>query len=167
MDNSRSQRITRVGARRRGDDYQDLVALEVLVDWLGHSNRYNWVKVEADEFGSLDDVVVLRSDNRLVVKQVKYSNHPDADDDPLTWDDLLYKESDRSTSLLEKWSRSLEKLKQMWSLEDVSVVSNRRASSDILQALRASADLIDFDSIQPHEIKEKIIAQIGDNHQAM
>ena len=32
--------ITRSGARRLGDEYQDLIALEVLVDWLEHSERY-------------------------------------------------------------------------------------------------------------------------------
>jgi len=48
MSNSPKERspVTRSGARRLGDDYQDQVALEVLVDWLEHSQRYQWVQPE-------------------------------------------------------------------------------------------------------------------------
>lgn len=154
-------RITRVGAQRLGHDYQDLVALDVLVDWLGHSDRYQWIKVEADEAGYLDDVIALRSDNRLIVKQVKFSNHPDAYNDSLTWNDLLQKASERSASLLEKWSRSLKELLRSWEIEEASLVTNRRPSAELEQALRSNEQIIDFDAIEPNEVKNDIINQLG------
>ncbi len=78
--------FTRSGVRRLGDAYQDLIALELLVDWLEHAGRYHWMRVEADDAGALDDVTALRADHRLVAKQVKFSVHPEEDDDPWTWD---------------------------------------------------------------------------------
>src|SRR5437762_13238204 len=81
--------LTRTGARRLGDEYQDLIALEVLLDWLEHSDRYEWVSVEADDSGFLDDVKALTNDGRFVVKQVKFATHPDSAKDPWTWETLL------------------------------------------------------------------------------
>ena len=57
------QRRTRTGARRSGDDYQDLVAAKALLRILKHPSRYLWVKFEAREAGTLDDVLVLRTDD--------------------------------------------------------------------------------------------------------
>ena len=37
---------TRSGVRRAGDDYQDIIALVLLVEWLEHPERYKWVRVE-------------------------------------------------------------------------------------------------------------------------
>lgn len=59
-------RFTRSGIRRSGDDYQDLCALELLVEMLEHPKRYQWIKVEADEAGVLDDVLALREDHSYV-----------------------------------------------------------------------------------------------------
>ena len=42
--------LKRSGTRRLGNDYQDAFALDVLIDWLEHSDRYRWVRVEADDF---------------------------------------------------------------------------------------------------------------------
>ena len=105
--------IKRSGTRRRGDGYQDVVALDVLVEWLEHPGRYAWVRVEADDAGSLDDVTALRRDGTLVVLQVKYATAPEADDGRLTWDLLLERPAGRTApkpSLLEKWAASLRPL---------------------------------------------------------
>src|SRR5215216_6339646 len=105
---------TRSGTRRLGDDYQDLIACEVLVDWLGHSDRYIWARVEADEAMFLDDVVAMRADGRLIVRQVKFSTNPEGEDDPLIWEKLLAEPPGKSArtrmSLLEKWAASLREL---------------------------------------------------------
>jgi hypothetical protein len=102
---------TRSGTRRLGDDYQDLIACELLVDWLEHSNRYQWIRVEADEAKFLDDVVVMRADGRVEVKQVKFSTNPTDADDPFTWEKLLAqsdtKAGTKTQSLLQKWALSL------------------------------------------------------------
>jgi len=34
-----AENLTRTGVRRAGDDYQDIVALDVLVEWLEHLRR--------------------------------------------------------------------------------------------------------------------------------
>ena len=44
-------KLTRSGTRRLGDEYQDVQALDTLVEWLEHNERYHWVKLEADESG--------------------------------------------------------------------------------------------------------------------
>ena len=67
---------TRSGVRRAGDDYQDIIALVWLVEGLEHPERYKRVRVEADDFGFLEDVVALRADDVVVAKQVKFSAHP-------------------------------------------------------------------------------------------
>src|SRR5690349_17185531 len=85
----KKSKFTRTGTRRLGDKYQDLIALDVFLDWLEHCDRYKWVRVEANDAGFLDDVVALMNNNRIVVKQVKYSTDTDSEGDPWTWDDLL------------------------------------------------------------------------------
>ena len=80
---------TRTGARRSGDDYQDVIALDLLVEMLEHPDRYQWIQVEADDFDYLDDIVALKTDGEYIVKQAKFSTNPEAKEDYLTWDDLL------------------------------------------------------------------------------
>ena len=70
---SASQPCRDIGSRHSGDDYQDIVALEVLVEMLAEPQVYEWVKLEADDAGALDDVVVLKRDGTIVAKQVKFS----------------------------------------------------------------------------------------------
>src|ERR1700674_613060 len=105
---------TRSGTRRLGDDYQDIVGCEVMVDWLEHSDRYSWVRVEADEAKFLDDIVVMRADGRVEVKQIKFSTNPSGAHDSFTWQKLLAdsegKSGNRTQSLLQKWVVSLRQL---------------------------------------------------------
>jgi len=73
-------RYSRSGVRRLGDDYQDVVALDLLMSMLEDPGRYEWAQVEADGFGYLDDVVALRHDGAVEATQVKYSAHPEEAD---------------------------------------------------------------------------------------
>jgi len=150
--------VTRSGARRRGDDYQDIVALELLVDWLGHSERYEWVIFESDEAGYLDDIVALKTNGELIVQQVKFSNYPDSSNDPWTWQALLHQGG--STSLLQKWATTLEELNDQYPDIDASVISNRQAALDLEVALNTSTFLIQFEHI-PTETRQIIIEQLG------
>ena len=61
------------------DDYQDIVAFDLLVEWMEHPSRYQSIRVEASESGALDDVVAVRSDGTALAGQVKFSAHPDED----------------------------------------------------------------------------------------
>jgi hypothetical protein len=142
-----------------------LIACEVLIDWLEHSGRYVWVRVEADEAKFLDDVVVMRTDGRLIVKQVKFSTNPEGEDDPLTWEKLLAEPLGKSArarmSLLEKWSASLRELLANGQLAEASVVSNRTASPDLQAALNSATALVDFDRIVDDAVRTEISRQLG------
>lgn len=158
-------KLTPSGARRRGDEYQDFIGLEVLVDWLGHSDRYQWVKFEADGAGYLDDVVALKADGTLILKQVKYSNHPDDSNDPLTWDDLLLRKSNSPTSLLEKWSTSLFDLLDTGYTVQAAVVSNRRAGDDLRANFRSGAGFVTYEDLS-QDLQKRIAEQIPDTDRA-
>ena len=156
---------TRSGTRRLGDDYQDLIACEVLVDWLEHSERYIWVRVEADEAMFLDDVVAMSADGRLIVRQVKFSTNPEGEDDPLTWEKLLAvppgKSSRKRMSLLQKWAASLREILADSQLAEASVVSNRTAGPDLQAALNTVTGLVDFNRIVDDAIRTEVLRQFG------
>ena len=154
------------GARRLGDDYQDIVVLDLIVDWLEHGDKYAWIKAEAGETGSLDDVVAKLPDGRIIARQVKYSTDPNAADDPWTWESLL--EIGTSTgkrmkqSLLQKWAVSLPKVQALGTVEEASVLSNRIFSSDLQQALKDGSQ-IHFDLTKvSQQISADIVKQFGD-----
>lgn len=115
---------TRSGTRRLGDDYQDIIGCEVAVDWLEHSDRYSWIRVEADDAKFLDDIVVMRADGRVEVKQVKFSTHPSGANDPFTWEKLLAesesKSGKRTQSLAQEWAVSLRQLEGICHIADGS-----------------------------------------------
>ena len=71
---------TRSGTRRLGDDYRDFIAHKLFVDWLEHSDRYSWIRVEADEAKYLDDIVVMFADDRVEVKRGQSSTNPARED---------------------------------------------------------------------------------------
>jgi hypothetical protein len=113
-----TSKYTRSGVRRSGDYYQDIIALDELVEMLLHPERYKWIRVEADDAGSLDDVVALKSDDQIMARQVKFSTDPDSDDDPWTFEKLLEKTKSEkgkkpTKSLLEKWGSSYSDLSNL------------------------------------------------------
>lgn len=166
--NERSE-ITRSGARRLGDEYQDLIALEVMVDWLEHPDRYVWIRLEADDAGYLDDVVALRTNETIVVKQIKFSTHPEQEHDPLTWERLLEKPQGKNgkglDSLLQKWAASLDRLSGKWQVAEASVISNRKAAPDIKSVMTVN-ELVDFEKISDSTIRQTIIHQLGNDAKA-
>lgn len=156
--------FTASGVRRYGDDYQDAIALELLVEFLEHPSRYEWVRVEADDKGVLDDVVALRSDRSFVLKQVKHAAHPELASDVWTWAKLLEtrkgKKGDELPSLLKKWSESLVLVAQQGAVHEASVVSNRRPAEELRLTLSPTG-LCDFDRIADEGVRDTIIHQLG------
>ncbi|WP_270171036.1 ATP-binding protein [Paenibacillus sp. SYP-B4298] len=154
---------TRSGARRSGDYLQDLVALENMIEMLEHPKRFYYIKVEADEAGYLDDVVALKTDGSYVVKQVKFSTHPEQDDEEYTWDKLLEEREGKRKllpSLLKKWASSVLEIKQRGLLHEASLITNRKAAQEILVTLLPNGH-INFDMIS-EGYREEIIRQIGE-----
>src|SRR5690349_16254064 len=97
-------RFTRSGTRRSGDEYQDVQALSKIIEWLKNVDRYQWLRLEADKSGYLDDIHAMHSDGTLEVAQVKFSTTAQKHDDTWTWANLLEQgASGTKDSLLEKW----------------------------------------------------------------
>ena len=160
--------ITRSGARRLGDDYQDIVALEMLIDWLEHSDRYEWVQVEADGAGVLDDVDARKTNGISVYRQVKFAVHPNDPKDALTWERLLEQEAGakgKKQSLLQAWYASLQKIMEPDQFIDAALYTNRDAPEVSQAFLQNGNSQVDFTKIAP-TIREKIIEQLGGDEQA-
>lgn len=163
--------ITRSGARRLGDEYQDLIALEVLVDWLEHSERYEWVRVEADDAGALDDVVARKHDGTAIYRQGKFAVHPDNTGDAWTWEKFLKQETGargkKLSSLLQDWATPLQRLLAPGQPVVAELYSNRDAAYEIRQASRQDdGTLLDFARL-PSEAREEITAQLGGEESAL
>ncbi|MGA2145645.1 MAG: ATP-binding protein [Bryobacteraceae bacterium] len=160
---------TRTGVRRAGDDYQDIIALDLLVEWLEHPERYRWVRVEADDAGFLDDVEALRADDVVVAKQVKFSAYPDDAGDPYTWNDLLKEGTSKRgkalPSLLSKWGKSFQNLKGSHAGIEASLVSNRRPADDLRTSF-AAPGLADLDRITDATVRDAVVEQLGGEQSA-
>ncbi len=153
-----TQRGTRTAARRSGDDYQDLVAADVLLRVLKHPSRYRWVKFEAREAGKLDDVIVLRIDGTIEATQVKLSTDVLRPGDPWAWDKLLNK-PDGKKSLIQAWSESTLLLDDEYGATEPRLVSNRRAGDDLLLTSRGYVD----QENTAKAVLELLESQLGDN----
>ena len=125
------KQFNRSGVRRGGDDYQDLIAAELLLEWLANPSRYLWVEIEAENSGALDDVIAARTDGSFIYRQVKFTVDPEKYS--VSWEYLTKRE--RGNSLLQKWSESLENLKKNGPIHEASLVTNRGVLPDFLQNL--------------------------------
>lgn len=166
--------FTATGVRRAGDDYQDMIALDLLVQWLEHPDRYRSVLVEADDSGFLDDVVAQNADGSMIALQVKFSAHPEVDDDAWGWDALLSEHEGAQRrdgskkmlpSLLAKWLNSVDVLRPQATSVDAIVTSNRRAAPDLAAALLPSGH-VDLARIGDAGVRAELSRQIGGDDRA-
>ena len=95
----------RVGLLRAGFQYQDLIAIETLIDFYRHSDLYQWVQIEAEDqsFRSIEDVVACRPDGLYELTQVKFTADPGLEANRLSWHWLTTK-TRHGKSLLQKWA---------------------------------------------------------------
>ena len=98
----------RTGIGRGGLEYQDLVAVEVLIRFLRDRDLYEWVQVEAEDaaYQAIDDVVACRKDGQLELTQVKFTPDPLRPDRSLSWRVADSGEEPNGTSLLQKWVKT-------------------------------------------------------------
>lgn len=131
---------------RRGFDYQDLIGIELLIEYYRDPGKYQWVQLEAedDDFGALDDVVAAMPDGTFEVTQVKFTPRPDLY--TLNWDWLLEKKT-RGTSRIHKWASSLEALTLDRKLRSACLRTNRRPDSEFAKSLNGS--VVDFTKVEP------------------
>ena len=156
-DGEMKRKQTRTGARRSGDDYQDLVAAEAVLRVLRHPSRYRWVKFEAHEAGRLDDVLILRADGTVEATQVKFSTDALRPGDPWNWEKLLDQPKGGS-SLIQAWCKSVALLDETYGATEPRLVSNRVAASDLLLTPRG---YVDRNQTAP-AVLEQIHSQLGD-----
>ena len=150
----------RHGTARAGDDYQDLWGAQILVEFLEHPDRYQWVQFEADGFGALDDIVALRADGKYVIRQIKFTVDVENERYEVTWDWLLRHSGAQGhgTSLLKKWADSLAPHLASCVYE-AALYTNRKAAADVTSVM--NGDRIDFGAITDAAIRSEIITQLG------
>ncbi|GHO88201.1 hypothetical protein KSZ_62070 [Dictyobacter formicarum] len=141
-----------------------------MVDWLEHAERYEWMRVEADDAGALDDIVARKRDGTGVYRQSKFAVHADQANDLWTWKALLKQATGRKgqklPSLLQDWATSLQLLSASTPQMNAALYSNRDATYEIRQACRQDdATLLDF-ALLPMEARQEITAQLVNEENA-
>ena len=98
----------RSGVLRGGFEYQDLVAIEILIRFLRDRNLYEWVQVESEDssYQAIDDVVACRKDGQIELTQVKFTPDPLDPNYRLSWG-WLTKHTRHGTSRLQKWAKTV------------------------------------------------------------
>lgn len=148
---------TRSAVRRAGDDYQDIVAIEIAVQMLERPSEFDYMRIEADDEGkSIDDVIIKRSDNSFNFYQIKYTLNEQLECD---WDYFLDHESPKSTSRLYKWFKSWKYIKESHKRSAACLWTNRKSSLSVNKCLIGNK--ISFALISD-EIKSSIREQIAD-----
>jgi hypothetical protein len=141
-------------------------ALDILVEWLAQRDSYQWIQLEADKSGFLDDILILRVDGVLEAWQVKFSTASHTVDDAWTWEVLLRQKPgarDSRPSLLQKWFETWQDYVNKGIVIWPGLISNRRASNEL--ALDAPRN----GRVCWHELtadtRQKILMQLGDESQ--
>ena len=153
------------GSLRAGFLYQDLVAIEILINFYRKRNLYEWVQIEAEdsEFQSIEDVVACRPDGRYELTQVKFTVDPDAPANHLSWKWLTEIKKKNGTSLLQKWAPTTLRHKEAGTLAWAGLKTDRVPAPAFGRCLKDGK--IDC-SMLSAEVRAKIEEQIGSNGEA-
>jgi hypothetical protein len=132
-----AEQLTRTGSIREGLEYQDLYGVAVLIEWLEHPERYEWVAFEEDEFEFLDDVVRCTPELKLTLSQIKHSGVEGTSRIEISLEELLDRPKGSKgpkDSLLQKWFKSWVGAMQQQRFSDVlaELLTNRTASDGLL-----------------------------------
>ena len=129
----------RTGLLRAGFQYQDLVAIETLIDFYRQRDRYDWVQLEAEErdFRSVEDVVARRPDGLYELTQVKFTADPEASANSLSWA-WLTERSGSHKSLLQKWSSTTLRHQDAGTLARAALKTDRIPDAPFEQCLKGT-----------------------------
>ena len=124
------------GIIRAGFQYQDLVAIETLIDFYRARGRYEWVQLDAEDhaFQSVDDIVACRPDGRYELTQVKFTPDPDARRNALSWA-WLTKARAHGKSLLQKWAETTLRHDSCGTLATAALKTDRVPSPSFVRSL--------------------------------
>jgi hypothetical protein len=137
--------LTRTGSIREGFEYQDLYGVAVLIEWLEHPERYEWVAFEEDEFGFLDDVIRCTPDLKLTLSQVKHSGVPEASRLDVSLSELLdqpHGKKSSKNSLFQKWFKSWVGAIEQERFSDVraELLTNRTVADGLLSFMKKDSN---------------------------
>ena len=154
-----------VGPLRAGFLYQDLVAIEVLIDFYRDRNLYKWVELEAEdsEFRSIEDVVACRPDGLYELIQVKFTVDPDAPANRLSWTWLTRIDGRNRRSLLQKWAATTLRHKKAGTLAWAALKTDRVPDAAFAKCLKDRK--VDY-ALLSAEVKAKIEEQLGSHEDA-
>lgn len=126
------------GILRAAFEYQDLVAVDVLIDFLRDRHLYDWVQVEAEEieFRAIDDVVTCK-DGLFELTQVKFTPNPTNRQHRLSWE-WLTKHKPKGTSLLQKWSTTTLRHIRDDSLARAALKTDRRPDNEFRKCMHGN-----------------------------
>ena len=116
---------------RRGIEYQDLIALEYITDFLRDPKHYEWIELESRDYLSLDDIVLCLNGGHRRCLQVK---HGEKSSGAYTWAELHRKSGDKK-SLFEKWLLSINSVITKHADADGAIITNRPVAEDVKASL--------------------------------
>jgi hypothetical protein len=142
---------------RAGFAYQDLVGIEILIEYYRDPERYQWVQLESEdgEFGALDDVVAALPNGTFELTQVKFTPRPDTY--PLSWNWLLEK-TPKGTSRLHKWAKSLKAVALCGQVKSACLRTNRHPDPEFAKSLNNA--LIDLGALDA-SIRTAVETELG------
>ena len=128
----------RTGLLRAGFQYQDLVAIEILINFYRQRDLYAWVQLEAEDqkFQSIEDVVACRPDGLYELTQVKFTADPDAPANHLSWKWLTENGGTRRKSLLQKWGPTTLHHKAAGTLAKAALKTDRVPDAEFVKCLK-------------------------------
>ena len=129
----------RTGLIRAGFQYQDLVAIEILINFYRQRGLYDWVQLEAEDrdFRSVEDVVARRPDGRYELTQVKFTADPEASTNSLSWAWLTERSGSRK-SLLQKWAPTTLHHQAAGTLARAALKTDRIPDASFKQCLKGT-----------------------------
>ena len=149
----------RTGVLRGSFEYQDLVAVEVLIRFLRDRDLYEWVQVEVEDaaYQAIDDVVACRKDGQLELTQVKFTPDPLRPDLSLSWE-WLTRRKPKGTSFLQKWAKTALTHRSDGRLAQAMLKTDRVPDSEFAKCINGSR--VDYLRLTP-ATKETVDDQIG------
>ena len=155
----------KTGLLRAGFQYQDLVAIETLIDFYRQRDLYAWVQLEAEDrkFRSIEDVVACRPDGLYELTQVKFTADPDALANNLSWKWLTANGSTRKKSLLQKWATTTLHHKAAGTLAQAALKTDRVPDAEFAKCLKGTKVDYTLMSAKDKAIVEK---QLGSPEEA-
>ena len=147
------------GLIRAGFQYQDLVAVEILINFYRQRDLYDWVQLDAEDqaFRSIEDVVACTPDGLYELTQVKFTADPDAPANNLSWAWLTANGGTRQ-SLLQKWAKTTLRHKAAGTLAQAALKTDRVPDAAFASCLKDKT--VDYALLSPGD-KAKVEAQLG------